>query len=154
MASDLEVLTLIRTDSHLAANHPNACWRSWSAKNRDKILRYPKRTLSSPRLRLEILLMKIINRIGDKGQPWRSPTPTRNVLDFMPRIRTQLSLCLYMDRKARTNGPGTPYSHSTPHRIPRGRLDGQTPMPPPNNPARLKSYSTGPRPGQNPHCSS
>ena len=56
MASDLEVLTLIPTASHSAANRPSACWRSRSdganrttssAKSRDAILRSPSRTLSS-----------------------------------------------------------------------------------------------------------
>jgi len=131
MASDLEVLTLIPTAAHSTANHPSACWRSQSdvadrttssAKSRDAILRSPNRTLSTPRLHLEILSMKITNhkQNRDKGQPWQSPTPTENVLVFVPRIRTLLSLCLYKDRMARTNGPGTPYSRSTPHRILRG----------------------------------
>ena len=136
--------------SHSAANRPSACWRSRSyvanrttssAKSRDAILMSPKRTLSSPRLRLEILSVKITNRIGDKGQPWRSPTPTENVFDFVPRMRTQLSLCLYRDRMARPlnfplginkvaiylsiylsvpTAPVPPYPRSTPHRIPRG----------------------------------
>ncbi|KAK0143171.1 hypothetical protein N1851_018694 [Merluccius polli] len=66
--------------------------------------------------------MNITSRIGDKGQPWRNPTPTENVFDFVPRIQTQLSLCLYKARMARTNGPGTPYSLSTLHRIHTWRL--------------------------------
>ncbi|KAK0144409.1 hypothetical protein N1851_017229 [Merluccius polli] len=48
-----------------------------SAKSRDAILRFPNWTLSSPRLPLEILSMNITNRIGEKGQPWWSPTLTK-----------------------------------------------------------------------------
>ena len=39
-----------------------------SAKSRDPILRSPNRTPLTPWLRLEILSIKIMNRIGDKGQ--------------------------------------------------------------------------------------
>ena len=127
MASDLEVLTLIPATSHSAAKHPSACWRSQcveanrttsSAKSREAILRSPNRTLSSPRLHLEILSMKITNRIGDKGQPWQSPTPTENEFDFLSRMRTQLSLWFYKDRMAHSNGASNPYSCSTAHKVP------------------------------------
>uniref|UniRef100_A0A8C2Z1P0 protein-tyrosine-phosphatase n=1 Tax=Cyclopterus lumpus TaxID=8103 RepID=A0A8C2Z1P0_CYCLU len=64
--------------------------------------------------------MKVTNRTGDKGQPWRRPTPTGNVSDLLPRRRTQLLLQAYRDRMARANGSGTPYSRSTPHKTPRG----------------------------------
>jgi len=107
LASDMEVLTLIPTASYSAANRPSACWRSRSdvanrttssAKSRDKLPRSPNRTLSSAMLHLEILSMKFTNGIGDKGQPWWSPTLTENELDSAPRIWAQLSLCLYKDR--------------------------------------------------------
>jgi len=71
-------------------------------------------TCSTPRLRLDILSMKITNGTGDKGQPWRSPTPTGNVSDILPRMRTRLLLQAYRDRIARSNGSGTPYPRSTP----------------------------------------
>ncbi|XP_060894277.1 uncharacterized protein LOC132974322 [Labrus mixtus] len=144
MASDLEVLTLIPAASHSAANHPNACWRfqleeanktTSSAKSRDEILRSPNWKPSSPRLLLEILFLKITNRIGDKRQPWRRPTRTGNVSDFVPRMWTQLPLWSYRDRMARTNGTGAPYSRSTPHMIPEGH--GQKPFPNPQNTCRL-----------------
>ena len=38
----------------------------------------PNRTPSTPCLRLDILSIKVINRIGDKGQPWWIPTLTGN----------------------------------------------------------------------------
>jgi len=65
MASDLELLTLIPTASHSAANYPVRAGGHGLS---------PNSTLSSPRLCLEILSMKDTNRIGDKGQPWRSHT--------------------------------------------------------------------------------
>ena len=89
MASDLEVLTLTPTDSHSGANRPSACWGTSDSVREN-------------------------HKQNHKGQLWRSPTPTENVLDFVPRIRTQLSLCLYKDQMAHTNGPSTPYSRSTP----------------------------------------
>nr|XP_049573891.1 uncharacterized protein LOC125967159 [Syngnathus scovelli] len=70
MDSDLEVLTLIPTASHSAANRSSESWRSRpeeansttsSAKSRDAMLRSPNRTPSTPRLRLEILSIKIMN---------------------------------------------------------------------------------------------
>ncbi|KAI3357986.1 hypothetical protein L3Q82_003011 [Scortum barcoo] len=75
MASDLEVLILIPAASHFAANHPSSeSWRS--------LLDEAKRTTSSPKIRdglhLEILSINIMNRTGDKGQPWRSPIPIGN----------------------------------------------------------------------------
>ena len=45
---------------------------------------------STPWLCLEILSIKIMNRIGDKGQPWRSPTLTGNKSDLLPAMRTKL----------------------------------------------------------------
>uniref|UniRef100_A0A3B5Q662 Ig-like domain-containing protein n=1 Tax=Xiphophorus maculatus TaxID=8083 RepID=A0A3B5Q662_XIPMA len=32
----------------------------------------------------------VMNRIGDKGQPWRSPTLTGNEPDLLPAMRTRL----------------------------------------------------------------
>uniref|UniRef100_A0A8C2WQY3 THAP domain-containing protein 1 n=1 Tax=Cyclopterus lumpus TaxID=8103 RepID=A0A8C2WQY3_CYCLU len=96
MASDLEVLTLIPAASHSAAKRPSECWRSRSeeanrttssANSREAIPRLPNRILSAPWLRLDILSMKVTNRTGDKGQPWRRPTPTGNVSDLLPRRR-------------------------------------------------------------------
>ncbi|XP_037602146.1 A disintegrin and metalloproteinase with thrombospondin motifs 17 isoform X2 [Sebastes umbrosus] len=138
-----------------------------SAKSRDAILRAPNRTLSSPRLRLEILSMKFTNRIGDKGQTWRRPSPTGNVFDFVPSIRTQLSLWLYKDQMACNNGLSTPYFHSDPRRTLSGDTVGSlfqvhkthvdwmgNSHDRSNSPARVKSWSTVLRPGRNLHCSS
>ncbi len=47
-------------------------------------------TMSTPWLRLEILSIKTMNRIGDKGQPWRSPTLTGNESDLLLAMRTKL----------------------------------------------------------------
>ncbi|XP_072227655.1 outer dense fiber protein 2 [Leuresthes tenuis] len=47
-----------------------------SAKSRDATPRFPNQTPFSSRLRLEILSMKITNRISDKGQLWWSPIRT------------------------------------------------------------------------------
>lgn len=48
------------------------------------------------------LSVNIMNRIGDKGQSWWSPTPTENVFVFVSRIWTQLSLWLDKDLKMGT----------------------------------------------------
>ncbi|KAK0150588.1 hypothetical protein N1851_008312 [Merluccius polli] len=72
MDSDLEVLILIPAALHSAANRASESWRSRSdganrttssAKSSDPILRSPNRTPSTPWLRLEILSIKIMNRI-------------------------------------------------------------------------------------------
>uniref|UniRef100_A0A3P9C4G3 Histone H1 n=1 Tax=Maylandia zebra TaxID=106582 RepID=A0A3P9C4G3_9CICH len=127
--SHLEVLILIPAASHSAANRSSVSWRpspdeanrtTSSAKIRDEILRPPKRKPSATWLRLEILSIKIMNRTGDKGQPWRGPSPTGNESDLLPAMRTKLLQRLYRDRMARSNGPDTPYSRNTSHRTPRG----------------------------------
>ena len=64
--------------------------------------------------------IKAMNRIGDKGQLWWSPTLTENESDLQPAMWTKLSLHLYRDWTARSNRPSTPYSWSTPHRKLRG----------------------------------
>ncbi|TWW70808.1 R2 Retrovirus-related Pol polyprotein from type I retrotransposable element [Takifugu flavidus] len=101
MDSDLEVLIRIPATSHSVANRPSICWRSLfdgarrttsSAKSSDEIFRPLNSTPSTPRLRLEILSIKVMNRTGDKGQPWRSPTLTGNESDLQPAIRTKLLL--------------------------------------------------------------
>uniref|UniRef100_A0A3B4ACZ8 DH domain-containing protein n=1 Tax=Periophthalmus magnuspinnatus TaxID=409849 RepID=A0A3B4ACZ8_9GOBI len=129
MALDLEELILIPAASHSAANHPSACCRSWlkeairttsSANSRDEILWFPNQTPSSPWLRLEILFINIMNRTGDKGQPWRSPTCTGNRSDLLPAMRTQLLLRSYRDQTALSKEPRTPYSQSSPQKTPRG----------------------------------
>ena len=85
MDSDLEVLILIPAALQSAANRSSESWRSWSdeanrttssAKSSDLILRSPNRTPSTPWLGLEILSIKIMNRIGDKGQPWQGVQPS------------------------------------------------------------------------------
>ncbi|TWW80239.1 hypothetical protein D4764_01G0000540 [Takifugu flavidus] len=69
------------------------------------------------RLCLEILSIKVMNRTGDKGQPWRSPTLTGNESDLQPAIRTKLLLFWYRDWTALIKGPSTLNSRSTPHRM-------------------------------------
>ena len=70
MASDLAVLILIPAASYLTANHPRTSWlegankTTSSAKSRDEIQWLPN----------QILSIKIMNRIGNKGQPCWSPT--------------------------------------------------------------------------------
>ena len=82
-------------------------------------LRSPSWTLSSPQLCLEILSMNITDRIIEKGQPWRSTTPTENESDLLPRIQTQLSQWLYKGPMANSNSPGgTPYSCSMAPKVP------------------------------------
>ncbi|TWW62611.1 hypothetical protein D4764_04G0012580, partial [Takifugu flavidus] len=126
MDSDLEVLIRIPAASHSVANRPSICWRylfdgarrtTSSAKSSNEIFRPPNSTPSTPRLCLEILSIKIMNRIGHKGQPWQSPTLTGNESDLQPAIRTKLLLLWYRDWTALNKGPSTPYSRSTPHRM-------------------------------------
>lgn len=56
------------------------------------------------------------------------------MLDLIMRMKTQLSLWLYKDWVARSNNPGTPYSHQTIYSIrdvghkPQVDVDAQTPM--------------------------
>lgn len=96
-------------------------------------------------LHLEILSMNITNRIEDKGQPLWSPTPTENVFDLVPRIQTPAV--------ASTGFPGVHVvSLLQVHKT--YRLARQTSMAHYSNPARVKSWSTLPQAGQNPHCSS
>lgn len=49
-------------------------------------------------VRHNILSIKTMNRISDKGQPWRIPIPTENKSDLLPAIWTKLLLRLYRDR--------------------------------------------------------
>ncbi len=51
-----------------------------------------------------------MNRIANKGQLWLSPTLTENAFHFLLRIQTRLSLRLYKDWMACSNGPSTPNS--------------------------------------------
>ena len=65
--------TLVRRSGADGANRTTS-----SAKSRHLILSSQNRSTSTPRLCLEILFVKVMNRIGDKGQPRRSPTLTGN----------------------------------------------------------------------------
>ncbi|TWW67223.1 hypothetical protein D4764_02G0002640 [Takifugu flavidus] len=123
MDSNLEVLSRIPAASHSVANRPRICWRSLldgtrttasSAKSSDEIIRPPNWTPSTPWLHLEILSIKVMNRTGDKGQPWRSSTLTGNKYDLQPAIRTKLVLLWYRDWTVLIKGPFIPYSRSTP----------------------------------------
>lgn len=75
----LKVLILIPAALHLVANHPRARWSlqlkeanstALSAKSKEAILRPLDQTLSTTWLHLEIIFIKIMNRISEKGQPW------------------------------------------------------------------------------------
>ena len=55
-----------------------------------EILRSSNQTCSTPWLHRKIMSLKVINRICDKGQAWRSPALTRNGLDFLPALRTRV----------------------------------------------------------------
>ncbi|PWA21279.1 hypothetical protein CCH79_00009436 [Gambusia affinis] len=119
MASDLEALILIPAASHLAANrfsescrsrHDEANRTTSSAKSRDSILRLPKRMHSTPWLLLEILSIKIMNRIGDKGQPWR-PTLTGNKPNLLPAMWTRLRHPSYRDLTAPASSSSSPRLH-------------------------------------------
>jgi len=88
IASDLEVLTLIPAASHSATKRPRECRRPWSedanrttssANRREAI---PNLTCSTPRLRLDILSMKISNRTGDKGSPGGNQHPPGTCLTY------------------------------------------------------------------------
>lgn len=73
MGSDLEVLILILAAWHSAAKLPLDEANTTSAKSRDEMRKSPnseqKRTHSCPCLCLDILSIKILNRIGTKVQP-------------------------------------------------------------------------------------
>ena len=60
-------------------------------KSKDPILGSPNRTPSTPEPYLEILSMKVMNWIGDKGQPWQSPTVTVNESDLADQALTPVS---------------------------------------------------------------
>lgn len=66
--------------------------------------------------RMEILTqsIKVINRIGDNGQPLWSPRPTENGSDLLPEMQTKLCHWSYRDETARIRGLGTRYHRSTP----------------------------------------
>ena len=109
----MEVLILIPAASHLTANRPRTCWRSWlerdnkttsSTKSRDEIQWLPNQTPSSLSLCLEIQSTKIMNRTGDKGQPCRSTTCTGNRSDLLPAMQTKLLLHSYRDHTALSRG--------------------------------------------------
>ena len=104
MVSDLGVLILMPAASQLdEANRVMS-----SAKSGEAILTSTNRTPSTPWQRLEILSIKVMNRNGNKGQPWRSPTLSGNECDLLQTMRTKLSLHLYRDWIAHSNGPSAP----------------------------------------------
>ena len=63
-----------------------------SAYSSDGIRRPPNLTPSAAWLRLEILSIKIMNKTGDKGQPWERPNLTGNRSELLPAMRTKLRL--------------------------------------------------------------
>ncbi|KAI3376212.1 hypothetical protein L3Q82_016719 [Scortum barcoo] len=66
-----------------------------------------------------------------KGSPAGSPTCTGNRSDLLPGNANQAPARSYRDRTALSKGPRTPYSRSTPHRIPQGH--GRMPSPDPQS---------------------
>ena len=116
MASDLKVLIFIPAASHSAVTRSSESWRSWtdgtnrswhgpvSSKEQRPDPDVTKKTPSTPWLRLEILSIKVINRIGDKGQPWR----------VQPSLETSPTYC--QERR-----PGSDSAHTgrnSPHKAP------------------------------------
>lgn len=85
---------------------------SLSTKSREVILRFQNGKLFALWLHLEILSMKITNRTGDKGKPWRSPTTSGSKFYFVAWIWTWLSLWLYKDCLACSKGSGIPYKRN------------------------------------------
>lgn len=67
---------------------------TYSTKNSDPILSPANWTPWMPWLHLEILSIRIINRISDKGQPWLSPTLTGNRSDLLLAMQTGSQLPL------------------------------------------------------------
>lgn len=65
-------------------------------------------------LHLEILSIKIMNRVSDKGQRCRSPACNRNWSDLLPAMKTKFLLQLYRDQMALSIGPQTTDLWSTP----------------------------------------
>lgn len=104
MAPDLEVLILIPAGSRSASNRQSASCRSMlDEANRGRGVckkaatesrGHPTWPPSDTRLLLQILSIEITIRIGDKGQPWWSPTPTGNESDFLPAAWTVFFCCL------------------------------------------------------------
>lgn len=92
----MNLVRLFLCPSHLAANHSSVSLRpspdepnrtTSSGKSRDEILRPTKWMPSVTWLRLEIMSIKILNRIGDKWQPWQSLSPTGNESYLLPAMR-------------------------------------------------------------------
>lgn len=60
--------------------------------------------------------IKIMNWVGDKGQPWQNPTFTGNESHLLPAMRPKLTLLQYRDWMACSKRPFTPYSQGVPNR--------------------------------------
>ena len=116
---------------------------------------------------LEIMSIKIMNRTSDKGQPCWSPTCTGNRSDSLPAMRTKLLLRSYIDCTALSRGPPTctPRAPPTECHMGHGRMPSPSPQStcglvganshdPSSTLQRVQSWSSVPRPGQKPHCSS
>ncbi|KAI3361927.1 hypothetical protein L3Q82_012275 [Scortum barcoo] len=131
--------------------------------------REPWPQIWSPWLRLEILSIKIMNRTGgDKGQPCRSPTCTGNRSDLLPAMRTKLLLRSHTETEqplAKAPGPHTRGALPTEYHEGHGQMPspepqstcglvGQTPINPQAPCGGYRSWSSVPRPGRKPHCSS
>lgn len=94
--------------------------------------------------------IKIMNRIGDKGQAWQNSTFTGNESHLLPAIRPKLTLLQYRDWMAPSKAPFTPYIQGAPNRclcvrsckpfphlLKTGRLTGEASMPLPVNGKKL-----------------
>ena len=87
----------------------------WKKHRRD-----PRATISEPIPAIEILAIKVLNRIGDKGQLrvalCQSPNLTGRESELVPAMWTKL-----WEPTVQIRGPASPYSWRTSHRTPWGR---------------------------------
>lgn len=155
--------------SHSTTNRPSACWRSCSdevnrttssAKSREAIRKAPNQTLSSPQLWLEILSIKSQTKLVTRDNPGGAQHPLKKCLTSCQEYR-QSSHFGYLDWMAYSNGHGTPYSCSTPHRgntvinllqVHYTHIDWMGKLPNPPITLQGKSWSSVPRTRQTPHC--
>ena len=113
MVSDLEVLIVIPATSHsaacLAGGHgPKPPTGPHHLQRETRSRGHP--TPSTPWVCLEILSIKVMNKIGNKGPLGGSPTLSGNKSDLLPAMQTRLWLWSYREQTAHIRGPNTPVS--------------------------------------------